>query len=62
MRAEGFPKAGDSERCSEATLLLQATWGFRTPQLWLKRIYKIEILGDAIISLLNHANIRYPLL
>ena len=55
MRTESFQKAGDFERFSEATLLMQAKfWDTITLD---EKKKKPESLGHVIISLLNHIKI-----
>lgn len=55
MRTESFQKAGDFERFSEATLLMQAKfWDTITLD---EKKKKTESLGHVIISLLNHIKI-----
>ena len=44
MTTEGFQKAQDFKRCSEAALLVRVTEGFRNT----------NILGDAVISLIDN--------
>ena len=56
MRTESFQKAGDFERFSEATLLMQAKF-WDTITLDEKKKKKTESLGHVIISLLNHIKI-----